>query len=94
MKKEAETKLKRIEKIEKELGIDLITLLKVWDAVLRKEYLWVKYDGELDRTDDVEIGDEMNGLLFIYFYWDNGKHLVFELSEYGKTWALTKEELE
>jgi len=86
-------KLGQLEDIEEELGIDLITLLKVWDAVLQKEYLWTKYDNELDETNDIEIGDEMNGLLYIYFYWSGGKHLVLYLKDYGKTWALTKEEL-
>lgn len=90
---EAIEKLGQLEDIEEELGIDLITLIKVLNAVLQKEHFWTKYDNELDETDDVKIGDEMNGLLYIYFYWDNGKHLVFLLSDYGKTWALTKEEL-
>ena len=87
-------KLGQLEDIEDELGIDLVTLLKVWNAVLQKEYLWTKYNNILDDTNDIEIGDDDNGLFFIYFYWDNGKHLTFCLNEYGKTWALTKEELE
>ena len=87
-------KLGQLENIEDELGIDLVTLLKVWNAVLQKEYLWTKYNNILDDTNDIEIGDDDNGLFFIYFYWDNGKHLTFCLNEYGKTWALTKEELE
>ena len=86
-------KLGQLEDIEEELGIDLLTLIKVLNAVLRKEYLWTKYNDKLCATDDVVFGDEYNGVLFIYFYWNNGKHLVFELKDYGKTWALTKEEL-
>ena len=78
----------------RELGIDLLTLLKVWEAVITKDYFWVKYNNELDKTDDIEIGDDENGLLFIYFYWSNGKHLVLYLKDYGKTYALTKRELE
>lgn len=89
-----EHKLGQLEDIEEELGIDLVTLLKVWNAVLQKEYLWTKYDNELDQTDDIEIGDDYNGLLYIYFYWYGGKHLTLYLKDYGKTWALTKEELE
>lgn len=87
-------KLGQYEDIEEELGIDLVTLIKVLDAVLRKEYLWTKYNDKLCATNDVFFGDEYNGVLFIYFYWNNGKHLTFELKDYGKTWALTKEELE
>lgn len=86
-------KLCQLENIEEELGIDLVTLFKVWNAVLKQEYLWTKYDNILGTTNDIEIGDDDNGLFFIYFYWDNGRHLTFELNEYGKTWALTKEEL-
>ena len=87
-------KLGRYEDIEEELGIDLLTLLKIWEAVITKDYFWVKYNNELDKTDDIEIGDDENGLLFIYFYWSNGKHLVLYLKDYGKTYALTKRELE
>lgn len=87
-------KLHDLEDIEDELDIDLITLIKVWNAVLQKEFIWTKYDNELDETDDVVIGDEVNGLLYIYFYWCSGKHVALFLKDYGKTWALTKEELE
>lgn len=86
--------LKQYKTIEEELGIDLITLIKVWNAVLQREYLWTKYNNELDETNDIEIGDDYNGLVFIYFYWDSGKHLTLYLKDYGKTWAFTKEELE
>ncbi len=87
-------KLGQLEDIEEELGIDLLTLLKVWEAVITRDYFWVKYNNELAKTDDIEIGDYKNGLLFIYFYWSNGKHLVLHLKDYGKTYALTKRELE
>lgn len=86
--------LEQYKSIEEKLGIDLITLIKVWNAVLQREYLWTKYNNELDETNDIEIGDDYNGLVFIYFYWDSGKHLTLYLKDYGKTWAFTKEELE
>lgn len=79
-------KLGQLEDIEEELGIDLITLFK---AV--KSGAWTKYDNEISKCDECEY--EMLDV-FIYFYWNDGKHLVFYLSEYGKSWALTKEELD
>ena len=79
-------KLKQLEKIEKKLGVGLITLCKAL-----KNGAWTKYDNEIDKCDDCEY--EMLDV-FIYFYWNDGKHLVFYLSDYGKCWALTKEELE
>lgn len=85
-KKLAEEKLCKFEDIEEELGIELIALFKA----LKQQKVWTKYNNEIDLCDNCEYQ-----LLesFIYFYWDNGKHLVFELKDYGKTWALTKEEL-
>jgi hypothetical protein len=87
-------KLHKIEAIEQEIGIDLIKLVEILNANLNKDVFWVKYDDELDTTADVMIGDEYNGLLYIYFHWDNGKHLTFFLKDYGKKWALTKKELQ
>lgn len=92
--KEMCDKMQEINKIEEEIGIGLIKLVEILNANLEKDVFWVKYNDELDATANVVIGDEYNGLLYIYFYWDNGKHLTFFLKEYGKTWALTKKELE
>ena len=80
-------KLGELEDIEEELGIDLITLFKA----MEQQKVWTKYENEIDCCDYCEyiILED-----FIYFYWEKGKHLVFELNEYGKTWALTKEELD
>lgn len=80
-------KLHDIEDIEEELGVDLATLFKA----LKQQNVWTKYENEIDLCDTCEymLLDD-----FIYFYWNSGKHLVFELKDYGKTWALTKEELE
>lgn len=79
-------KLGQLEDIEEELGIDLITLFKAL-----KDGAWTKFNNEISKCDECEY--QMLDI-YIYFYWDNGKHLVFELKDYGKTWALTKEELE
>ena len=81
------TKLGQLEDIEEELGIDLITLFKA----VEQQKIWTNFHNEIDCCDECEyrLGD-----IYIYFYWENGKHLVFDLKDYGKTWALTKEELE
>lgn len=79
-------KLEQLEDIEKELGVSLIILFKAL-----KNGAWTKFDNEIDKCDECEY-EMLDG--FIYFYWNNGKHLVFYLSDYGKCWALTKEELE
>lgn len=78
-------KLGQLEDIEEELGIDLITLVKAL-----KNGAWTKFNNEISKCDECEY--EMLDI-YIYFYWNNGKHLVFLLSDYGKTWALTREEL-
>lgn len=78
-------KLGQLEDIEDELGIDLITLIKAL-----KNGAWTKFNNEISKCDECEY--EMLDI-YIYFYWNNGKHLVFLLSDYGKTWALTREEL-
>lgn len=80
--------LLRYAEAEESLGIDLVELIKVWNTVLKKGFFWTKYDGKTDITNDVEIGDEVNGLEYIYFYWPDGKHLALYLKEYGETWGI------
>ena len=80
-------KLGQLEDIEEELGIDLITLFKA----LKQQKVWTKYMNEIDFCDYCEYMLKED---FIYFYWDSGKHLVFELKDYGKTWSLEKSDLE
>lgn len=84
IKRELCNKLGQLEDIEEELGIDLIILLK---AV--KDGVWVKHpyssiDYEPFRIDywtDYKTGEE-------------GMYICgMEIKNYGKTWALTKEEL-
>lgn len=80
-------KLGELEDLEEEIGIDLPMLVKV----MEQQNVWTKYKDEIDCCDRCLY---TLGEIFIYFYWYNGKHLVFKLSEYGEAWALTKEELE
>ena len=82
-------KLGQLEDIEEELGIDLITFFKYLFA--DKFYVKDKYLGIVERLfwsisrNYVEVVEEK------YPYGDCTETLNFK--DYGKTWALTKEEL-
>ena len=72
--------------IEQKLGIPLEVLFKAL-----KEGIWVRnkeyvYDGY--HIEVVLIGDNYNQFLLQDFNYD-----VWELKDYGKAWALTREEL-
>ena len=80
-------KLANLEDIEKELGIDLI---KVCSFAMNGGY----YKGEspLAQPTDISPTSIVVNFLFKYFdCYDNCLALYFK--DYGKTWALTKEEL-
>ena len=81
----ATQKLCQLEDIEDDLGIDLIILFKAL-----KDGAWTKFGNEISKCDECEY-QFLD--IYLYFYWNNGKHFVFFLKDYGKTWALTKEEL-
>lgn len=78
-------KLGQLEDFEEEFGIDLIILLKA----LTQGIYWIGKEG---KQSDIEIGD---GHLKIHFnngYMRDGWAVVY-FEDYGKTWALTAEEL-
>lgn len=79
--------VKQIKNIQKELGIDLITLFKAL-----KNGIWI-YD-----TNGIKMftGHFQNGLVFNYCSQPSIQYVdrLFYLNDYGKTWALTKEELQ
>ena len=79
-------KLGQLEDIEEELGIDLITLFKAL-----KYPIYVK---EKDETwwcsNRLYFG---LGQAFIVIIGLDDKDIILPLKDYGKTWALTKEEL-
>ena len=85
---ECNNKLGQIEDIEEELGIDLITLLKAL-----KNGIYAN-DGDTWNGDELSVSFEHKCL---FFEWDNGEGIHhredFYFKDYGKTWALTKEEL-
>lgn len=78
-------KLADLEDIEEELGIDLITLVKA-----SKSKVFVKFTNSFHDLKDFNLDIENKRFIQKYINWD------FELKfkDYGKTWALTKEELE
>lgn len=69
--------LGKLEDIEEELGIDLITLFKALK------------NGIYGR-----VGDEIEHILAPHFSFCYQKIYIYKLTDYGKTWALTKKELE
>ena len=83
-------KLGQLEDIEEELGIDLITLFKA-----SKQGIFVKEQNTNEKEVDFEeitLDLDNKLLLFRHPRKEIGKGRV--LSHYGKTWALTREELE
>ena len=96
-------KLSQLEDIEKELGIDLITLFKG----LRETGIWVKRDNEIIHIEPLYIKVEMDcvrpligSITLKELYFEDLDYIMdttgyeWYVEDYGKTWALTKEELE
>lgn len=82
------TKLGQLEDIEEELEIDLIKYLKA----IRQQKVWVLYNGKIITTDVVYWTSDIFNKLYLWFI--DGEPMVVSCEDYGKIWALTKEELE
>ena len=81
-----------IEKIEKELSVSLITLFTA-----TKQGMWIKRYDELIflKPDDFVFGFDFKIIGYGFITIDEEVVSSFvRTKEYGKTWALTKEELE
>ena len=76
-------KLGQLEDIEDELGIDLITLFKAL-----KNGIWVKDKKDQWLPYHCLLRDD-----FIFVLYEDIYKKEYLLKDYGKTWALTKEEL-
>lgn len=88
---ECNNKLGQLEDLEEELGIDLITLFK---ALKNGVYCKDEYGGEEKEFHDVR-GIEKNGLSVVSNICEYPECDWTEyFKDYGKTWALTKGELE
>lgn len=99
-------KLGPLEDIEEELGIDLITLFKI----IKQKYVYTNSFNKrveqfvLTKIDGIEKDYLGRNYLKLDFqeveYDENGNeidsivHWIPDTKDYGKTWALTKEELE
>ena len=86
-------KLKILEDIEEELGINLIKAVELCVQVNSKKVVYTK---ERWGIDTIKSLDELDVELFSHRLYKNfgGVYVSLDLYEYGKTWALTKEELE
>ena len=92
-------KLGQLEDIEEELGVDLITLCnkatkEVWYTKLEVDFdysNWHKINGQeiVIKNSIVSRLDFQHKSVYI-----KGAKQWFDIKDYGKTWALTKEELE
>lgn len=90
-----ELKLGQLEDIEEELGIDLITFFKIFEG--RDVYIKLN-NGLIIEGFSPIIEENLCGIYFtvegkyVNTIADYGDYYV-SLKDYGKTWALTKEEL-
>ena len=87
-------KLKSLEDIEEELGIDLITLFKA----LKNGFYYIDKNKHIYTMKPTKgNGGSMNFytcLECIIAEDTYGDQYIYSLKDYGKVWALTKEELE
>lgn len=81
-------KLFDLENIEEELGIALTTLFKAF-----REGVWCKYTLDIKCAVELCFNDGMYGYNQNQYYFTDYKNNEYWLKDYGKTWALTKEEL-
>ena len=86
-------KLGQLEDIEEELGVDLIQAIELCKQVNSKKVIYIKENWGIDT---LKIIDELDIELFSHRLYKNayGIYVSLDLYEYGKTWALTREELE
>lgn len=86
-KYDALNKLGQLEDTEEELGIDLVTLFKaLFEGIFVK-----RYDGGISFWEKPALRTDIKPYCFDFF--DPSIFYCPKLSDYGKTWALTKEEL-
>ena len=82
-------KLGQLEDIEEELGIDLVTFFKIRKHCNDRKSIFIKDKGEIIKSDcRVELCYKSVAVHTGDYGADS-----YSLKDYGKTWALTKEEL-
>lgn len=91
-KEKAYFKLGQLEDIEEELDIDLIKAIELCKQVNSKKVVYTK---EKWGIDTLKFFDDLDIELFNHRLYSNarGIYVSLDLYEYGKIWALTKEEL-
>ena len=85
-------KLGALEDIEEEIGVDLIKAIELCKQVNSKKVIYIKDEW---GTYPIKILDNLDVELFNHRLYSNsrGIYVSLDLFDYGKTWALTKEEL-
>ena len=85
-------KLGTLEDIEEEIGVDLIKAIEFCKQVNSKKVIYIKDEW---GTYPIKILDNLDVELFNHRLYSNsrGIYVSLDLFNYGKTWALTKEEL-
>ena len=89
-------KLGQLEDLEEKLGIDLITLINIFDKGF---YAWVKDEDHEEPylfhfyARDLELCTEGKSLI-VYDECSEAVYGEYDFKDYGKIWALTEEELE
>lgn len=86
-------KLGRLEDIEEESGVDLIKAVELCKQVNSKKVVYIKDEWGIYP---IKFLDDLDVELFNHRLYKNigGVYVSLDLYDYGKTWALTKEELE
>ena len=72
--------------LEQKLGIDLFTLFEAFE----QGHIWVKKKDEVISSCDYDL--DLTGTTYGLYCEDVGEWLL--VKDYGKTWALTEDELE
>ena len=86
-------KLHQIEDIEKEFGIDLILSVNICKKANSQKYVYMRESygvSKLKFLDDLDV-ELFNHRLYVN---SRGMWTSLDLKDYGKTWALTRKELE
>lgn len=86
-------KLEHLEDIEEELGIDLIKAVELCKQVNSNKVVYTKESWGIGT---IKILDELDVELFNHRLYKNarGMYVSLDLYKYGKTWALSRKELE
>lgn len=85
-------KLQQLEDLEEDLRVDLIPLFQA----LKQGYIYVKLEDEIIKryVDMLDFEDGIRGVCFAKSCDVQCYKIIKYIHDYGKTWALTKEELE